>query len=317
MKSYRELEGNFLHYLQVERRYSPHTVDAYLDDLGNFYEWLRDAYPDRTIVEKDEERGVVEDLLFDPDRLGPQTLRQFVNWLNRKGYVKKSLVRKIATMKSFFKYLNREGFLESNPMLHIHSPKLEKSLPKFLYEYQVEALMNAPDPSTPIGLRDRAILEILYGSGLRVSELTGLKLRDLNLDYGTIQVLGKGNKERIVPIGSYGIRAIREYLAEGRAFFKGKDEGALFYGVRGGCLGDRSVRTLLDRYVEEVSNTLNISPHTLRHSFATHLLERGSDLRVVQSFLGHESLSTTQIYTHIGKSQLKRVYDQAHPRAKK
>lgn len=316
MTSFRELEGNFLHYLQAERRYSSHTVEAYTGDLENFFNWLWEAYPEKEAVLDDEGRQA--DLRLDFGAISHTSLRLFVSHLNKRGYAKKTLVRKIATLKSFFRYLNKEGFIDANPMLTIISPKLDKTLPKFMYEYQVEALLSAPDTTDPIGLRDRAILEILYGSGLRVSELTGLRLRDINMDYGTIQVFGKGNKERIVPIGSYGIRAIREYLEKGLPHFHpAEGEDHLFYGVRGGKLGDRSVRLMLDRYVEDVSRTMNISPHTLRHSFATHLLERGSDLRVVQTFLGHESLSTTQIYTHISKSQLKKVYDQAHPRAKK
>jgi integrase/recombinase XerC len=234
--------------------------------------------------------------------------------LNRTNYKKKTLSRKIATLKSFFKFLNRQELIETNPMVHIISPKLEKSLPKFMYEYQIESLMKAPDLNTPIGLRDRAIMEVLYASGIRVSELVSIKLKDIDLDLGTINVTGKGNKERIVPIGSYAIEAIRNYYQSG--FLENKGE-YLFYGVRGKRLGDRSVRSLLDSYIKKVSTTLNISPHTFRHSFATHLLERGSDLRVVQTFLGHESLSTTQIYTHITKNQLKKTYDNAHPRAKK
>jgi len=210
--------------------------------------------------------------------------------------------------------MNRQELIENNPMVHIVSPKLEKSLPKFMYEYQIESLMKAPDLKTQIGLRDRAIMEVLYASGMRVGELVSIKLKDIDLDLGTINVIGKGNKERIVPIGSYAIEALRNYYNSG--FLEDKGE-YLFYGVRGKRLGDRSVRTLLDGYIKKVSNTLNISPHTFRHSFATHLLERGSDLRVVQTFLGHESLSTTQIYTHITKNQLKKTYDNAHPRAKK
>lgn len=309
--------NRFIHHLSVERRYSNHTVEAYGNDLDNFRTWLIQDFPDRTLIADPE--GQTVDLEIDLGKIGHQQLRLYVNWLNKKGYGKKTMVRKIATLKSFYRYLEREDLIQGNPMVFIASPKMDASLPKFLYEYQVEALMGAPDTQTPVGLRDLAILEILYGSGLRVSELVGLRPGDIDLSYGTIQVLGKGNKERIVPIGSYGIRAIKEYLASGLGFFlKAGGSGEwLFYGVRGGRLDPRTLRLVLDRYVEEISKTLHISPHTLRHSFATHLLEHGSDLRVVQGFLGHETLSTTQIYTHISRTQLKKIYDGAHPRAKK
>lgn len=314
--TFREYLERFIHYLAIERRYSSHTVTAYKQDLENFYDWLLEKYTPCQPIQNQE--GETVDIQVEFEAVGHQSIRLFINQLNRNHYAKKTLARKIATLKSFFRFLNKEGFIENNPMVFITTPKLDTMLPKFMYEYQVESLMSAPDITTPIGLRDRAILEILYGSGLRVSELVNLQKGDLDLHYGTIQVFGKGSKERIVPIGSYGIRAIKQYLEEGWGFFNPKGIGTgLFYGVRGGKLGDRSLRLMLDKYVREISATLAVSPHTLRHSFATHLLEHGSDLRVVQSFLGHESLSTTQLYTHISKAQLKQVYNNAHPRAKK
>jgi integrase/recombinase XerC len=311
MDSFSRLVEEFINYLQNERRYSENTVKAYRKDLSVFSDWLITNGENIQFVYEDEE---VIDFKIDFNLIDHHLIRRFINFLNRTNYKKRTLSRKIATLKSFFKFLNRQELIETNPMIHIISPKLEKSLPKFMYEYQIESLMNAPDLNTPIGLRDRAIMEVLYASGIRVSELVAIKIKDINLDLGTINVTGKGNKERIVPIGSYAIEAIKNYYKSGFLDEKGE---YLFYGLRGKPLGDRSVRTLLDSYIKKVSTTLNISPHTFRHSFATHLLERGSDLRVVQTFLGHESLSTTQIYTHITKNQLKKTYDKAHPRAKK
>lgn len=303
--TFNELEAQFLSYLQNERRYSRHTINAYQKDLEQFKGWL-----DRDTLVTNQE----EELLKVVDHL---LLRKYVSFLNREGYVKKTLVRKIATLKSFFKYLNKEDFIPNNPMSFVLSPKLDKKLPGFIYEYEIADLMEVPDLNTPVGLRDRAVLEVLYGSGLRVSELVGLRLQDLDLDYGTILVLGKGNKERIVPIGSYGIDALKNYLERGRNTFLKDANEYVFLGVRGGILNDRSVRLMIKKASLEVSRTLNISPHTLRHSFATHLLEGEADIRLVQAFLGHESLSTTQIYTHINKAHLKKVYDNAHPRGKK
>lgn len=311
MDSFSRLVEEFINYLQNERRYSENTIKAYRKDLSVFSSWLSNNVESIDYIYDDEE---VIDFKIDFNSIDHHLIRRFINFLNRTNYKKRTLSRKIATLKSFFKFLNRQELIETNPMVHIISPKLEKSLPKFMYEYQIESLMNAPDLNTPIGLRDRAIMEVLYASGIRVSELVSIKINDIDLDLGTINVTGKGNKERIVPIGSFAIEAIKNYYKSG--FLEDKGE-YLFYGLRGKPLGDRSVRALLDSYIKKVSTTLNISPHTFRHSFATHLLERGSDLRVVQTFLGHESLSTTQIYTHITKNQLKKTYDKAHPRAKK
>lgn len=311
MESFSRLVEEFINYLQNERRYSENTVKAYRKDLSVFSIWLISNVENIQIVYGDEE---IVDFKLDFNSIDHLLIRRFINFLNRTNYKKRTLSRKIATLKSFFKFLNRQELIENNPMVHVLSPKVDKSLPKFMYEYQIESLMNSPDLNTPIGLRDRAVMEVLYASGMRVSELVSIKIKDINLDLGTINITGKGNKERIVPIGSYAIDAIKKYYESG--FLEDKGE-YLFYGARGKPLGDRSVRTLLDGYIKKVSATLNISPHTFRHSFATHLLERGSDLRVVQTFLGHESLSTTQIYTHITKNQLKKTYDNAHPRAKK
>ena len=316
MESFKHLEGLFFEYLSGEKRYSDNTLKAYKNDLLDFFNWLIDNYSKAEVV---YDNDVVIDVLVDFDSLEHHDLRLFINFLNRRSLSKRTLARKIATLKSFFKFLNKEELAFNNPMLHISSPKLDKRLPKFIYDYQIEALLEAPDLDTPVGLRDKAVLEILYGSGMRVGELISLKIDDIDFKYGTIRVFGKGSKERIVPIGKYGLDAINDYLKFGRNSFdfKEEDKAFLFFGKKGGKLGERSVRYLLDEYIEKVSATLKVSPHTLRHSFATHMLEKGADLRVVQSFLGHESLSTTQVYTHVTKGHLKKVYDLNHPRAKK
>ena len=316
MESFKHLEKLFFEYLSGEKRYSDNTVKAYKNDLLDFFNWLVASY---SKCETEYVNDELYDIKIDFNKLEHHDLKLFINFLNRNSLSKKTLSRKIATLKSFFKFLNKEELANNNPMLYISSPKLDKRLPKFIYDYQVEDLLNAPDLNTPAGLRDKAILEILYGSGMRVSELVNLKLEDIDFKYGTIKVFGKGSKERIVPIGDYGLNAARDYLGKGRSSFNFSQENSayLFFGVKGGRLGERSIRLLLDKYIKKVSFTLNISPHTLRHSFATHMLEKGADLRVVQSFLGHESLSTTQIYTHVTKSHLKKIYDLNHPRAKK
>lgn len=316
MESFKHLEKLFFEYLSGEKRYSDNTVKAYKNDLLDFFNWLVASY---SKCETEYVNDELYDIKIDFNKLEHHDLKLFINFLNRNSLSKKTLSRKIATLKSFFKFLNKEELANNNPMLYISSPKLDKRLPKFIYDYQVEDLLNAPDLNTPAGLRDKAILEILYGSGMRVSELVNLKLEDIDFKYGTIKVFGKGSKERIVPIGDYGLNAARDYLEKGRSSFNFSQENSayLFFGVKGGRLGERSIRLLLDKYIKKVSFTLNISPHTLRHSFATHMLEKGADLRVVQSFLGHESLSTTQVYTHVTKNHLKKIYDLNHPRAKK
>ncbi|AMP20817.1 hypothetical protein AZF37_06200 [endosymbiont 'TC1' of Trimyema compressum] len=294
--------NHFINFLSVEKDYSQHTIEAYNKDLIQWTNWLESL--DRRIN------------LSEVDH---KAIRVYINYLNKHNYSKRTLARKIATLKSFFKFLNREAFIENNPMVYIQSPKLDKRLPNFMYEYQIEKLLSIPDKETPRGLRDYCLLEVLYGTGLRVSELVNLTRGDLHLKEGYIRVIGKGNKERIVPIGSFAIKSINAYLDKGRPEFykEGISFEFLFIGVRGKVLNDRMVRKIIDDCIETTAQNIDVSPHIIRHSFATHLLERGSDIRVVQSFLGHESLSTTQVYTHITKNQLKKVYDNAHPRAKR
>ncbi|MBI3333737.1 MAG: tyrosine recombinase XerC [Candidatus Omnitrophica bacterium] len=282
----------FLTYLRVERDASPHTLRSYARDLAG----LRAALGDRPWEQVD--------LL---------SLRQFVAGERARGLGKASVARRVATIRSLFRFLCREGYLSANPAQGLSRPKQERRLPNFLSVEETARLVEAPSGDQVSSLRDRAILETLYSAGLRVSELVSLRIRDLDLIGGTLRVMGKGRKERMVPVGSFCVQAIRRYLkALGPEI---DDESPLFRNRMKGGLTDRSVRRILAGYLNRVSLAKKISPHALRHSFATHLLDRGADLRSVQELLGHSSLTTTQIYTHVTTERLKRVYESAHPRA--
>lgn len=295
----------FLTYLKVQKNSSPHTLDSYRHDLEQFMEFYRLQY---------------EEELIDFHQITTPIIRHYLSALRAGTYQRRSIARKIAALRSFCRYLCYWGYLEQNPFVGIKTPKLEKTLPKFLHPQEVELLLAAPDCSVPLGIRDRAILETLYATGMRVSELAGLNLDNLELDYGCIRVFGKGRKERIVLIGTAGIAALRSYISSARCELlshnrKQAAEKAVFLNRAGTRLTDRSVRRMMDKYIEAVSLDKAISPHTLRHSFATHLLNNGADLRTVQELLGHVNLSTTQLYTHITKERLRSIYSKAHPRA--
>lgn len=237
--------------------------------------------------------------------------------LQEKGLSKSTVARKLAALRSFYRYLTREEIINANPMTNVTTPKLEKRLPKFLYYQEVEALLNAPDASNQ-GQRDKAILETIYGGGLRVSELVGMNMGDIDFSLGYARVFGKGSKERIVPLGGAALRALKQYISCGRKELEAKSisrQEALFLNKYGGRLSARSVRNIVNKYVAQAALTQKISPHALRHSFATHLLEAGADLRSVQELLGHVKMATTQVYTHVTKKQLKTVYQKTHPRA--
>ena len=287
----------FLRHLDRERNASPHTVKAYGDDLAQFLEHLR-AELGREPHPKD-----VDHLL----------IRAFLARLHRAGLKKSSAARKLATLRTFFRFLCREGVLERNPARALLSPRVERRIPAHLDEAQVAVLLDLPgDDDTT--LRARAILELLYATGLRCGELVSLDLHELDLDGRMLRVVGKGQKERVVPFGSQARQAILAYLpARGRA--KPRDE-ALFVNARGGRLTDRSVRNILNWRVRQVALARRISPHALRHSFATHLLERGADLRSIQELLGHASLSTTQRYTHADMRHILEIYNLKHSRAR-
>lgn len=282
----------FINYLKIEKNVSKHTIINYTIDLEAFSAFLG---------EKDI--NGVDHLL----------LRRFLAEMRAKAYAKRTIARKLASLRSFFKFLYREGHIKANPITAISSPKLDKKLPKFLDVEKVTKLILTPDTKTESGLRDRAMLETLYSTGIRVSELVGLDTGDIDFISGVLKVFGKGSKERIVPIGDEAVNAIRRYMD--RRNKRVKDKDAVFLNNHGSRLTDRSVRRVLDKYIRACSIEEKISPHSLRHSFATHLLDRGADLRSVQELLGHMNLSTTQIYTHVTMERLKSVYDKAHPRA--
>lgn len=292
--------GDFLDYLTYERNASINTVSAYRDDLESFVGFLSNDY---LSIARDQ---------IDLGRVDHLTIRAYLAHLARRKLGRASIARHLSTLRSFFKYLVRESVVEANPARSVATPKLEKHLPSVMQPSDVALLLEQPDLSTPLGLRDRAFLELLYGSGLRISELVGVDVDDLELHARLVKVRGKGSKERIVPFGSKAEEAIRAWMDVRKAR---DEEHAVFVNHRGDRITTRSVRRIFDRYVRGAALRGGISPHTMRHSFATHLLNAGADLRGIQELLGHASLSTTQRYTHLNDWQLIEVYRKAHPRA--
>ena len=296
-----KLSLDFIAKLEHEKGFSEHTLRAYHKDLLQFDNFL-----------KAENRSSLESI-------NHLLLRRFLAVLRSKNYSKTTIARKLASIRSFFKFLIREGELVANPFEMLRTPKQDKKLPYFLSISEVDVLLKTPDCSNVMGLRDMAIMETLYSTGIRVSELVGLDESNIDFFAGMIKVQGKGKKERLVPIGSHAIKAINEYI-DSKSKSKKKEENKvsrsepLFLNRFGGRLTARSVARSLDKYLKVSGVNLLTSPHTFRHSFATHLLDKGADLRSVQEMLGHSSLSTTQIYTHITTERLKSVYDKAHPR---
>ena len=293
----------FLEYIEKERGFSEHTVEAYGRDLLQFAQFLK------------EELGLEAIRAEDVDRL---VIRHFLGTLSREGAAKKSVARKLASIRSFLKYLCREGVLERNPALSVVSPKLEKKLPFFLNVDQANRAMDRVFRDDVYGVRDRAILEVLYGAGIRLGELVGLDRSSVDLSGEVIRVRGKGGKDRIIPLGREAVRALENYLnrrEELRPVRAGASEEALFLNRYGGRLSGRSVQKIVGNYLSDVAEAGKVSPHALRHSFATHLLDAGADLMAVKELLGHTSLSTTQIYTHVTVERLRKAYEQAHPRA--
>ncbi len=285
----------FINYLKAEKNASEHTILNYSIDLKDFAAFAGGA---------------------DVEEVNHLLVRRYLAAARTKNLSKRTVARKLSCLRSFFKFLLRDGYIKTNPISAVSSPKLDKYLPVFLDENKITRLVNSPDGNTPGGLRDRAILETLYSTGIRVGELVRLGLGDVDFISGVVTVLGKGRKERMVPIGDTAILAIRRYLDSRDKLSKGlKDKGAVFSNRFGTRLTDRSVRRMIDKYIKKCCIEEKISPHALRHSFATHLLDRGADLRSVQELLGHVNLSTTQIYTHVTTERLKAVYDKAHPRA--
>jgi len=304
----KRLFDNYIHYLQAERSASAYTVRNYTNDLlGNY--------------SRGSEKGFFQFLrlrhigsLAEVDK---HTLRDYISWLMEQGVVKASIARKLSAIRSLYRYLLREGMLSANPLEKGASPKLDKRLPSFLTIDEVKKLVQAPDLSTPQGQRDRALMELLYASGLRVSELASLDLEQVDFDTLEIRVWGKGAKERVVLMGEPAAEALHSYLRQGRAKLLGnKGTSALFLNRYGERLSERRVQRILKKYAKQVGIDKRVHPHLLRHTFATHLLDGGADLRVVQELLGHANLTSTQIYTHVTKSRARKVYLSAHPMAR-
>ncbi|MCA9130888.1 MAG: tyrosine recombinase XerC [Planctomycetales bacterium] len=294
--------AQFLTYLGVEKNASPLTVKSYREDLLDLADHLLDV-------------------LGSPAKaadITPRDLRAYTAALHEAGYARSSIARKLASLRSFYRYAQRQGLTQSNPAKPLRNPRGQRKLPHFLSNDEIGQLLNAPSSNDELGLRDRAILETVYSAGLRVSEVVGLNCGDLDFGEGIVIVRGKGRKERLSPLGRYAIEAIRSYErqrttspqeANGRA-------APVFVNRFGKRLTTRSVGRMLEKYIKQTGLDLRTSPHTLRHSFATHLLDRGADIRSVQELLGHKSLVTTQIYTHVSTANLREIYLKAHPRAR-
>jgi integrase/recombinase XerC len=295
--------GEFLDYLTYERNVSANTIAAYRDDLESFVSFLCNDY---MTMARDQ---------LDLRRVDHLAIRSYLAHLSRRKLARASVARHLSALRTFFKYLVREGAVEANPARTVATPKREKHLPAVLQTSDVALLLEQPDTSTTLGLRDAAWLELLYASGLRISELVNIDIDDLELRARLVKVHGKGSKERIVPFGSKAETALRAWLAVRGELAKDVDEQAVFVNYRGHKITTRSVRRLFEVYLRRAALQSGISPHTLRHSFATHLLNAGADLRGIQELLGHASLSTTQKYTHLNDWQLMAVYKRAHPRA--
>ena len=299
----------FMVYLEIERDFSPRTLISYRGDLGQFVRFLSEGSRERSY--KGNNLDTIDYLV----------VREFLAYLQETGVSRRTAARKLATLRSFFRFLHREGYSSSDPTVGLRTPRLEKRLPQFLDLNQVTKLMEASPGNGVLSLRDRAILETLYSTGMRVSELVGLDVSRIDFAGRGLKVMGKGRKERLLPIGKKALDALSRYLDKRPELFlkrrKGivKDERALFLNNWGGRLDARSVIRIVKKSIKKVSSELDISPHTLRHTFATHLLNAGADLRAVQELLGHVNLSTTQIYTQVTVPRLKKVYDKAHPRA--
>ncbi len=292
--------GRFLRYLEVERNASALTIKSYREDLTTLVEYLRGQSAH----------------LSEPSAITPADLRQYVTALHRAGYAKSSVARHLATLRSFFRFAQREGIVARNPAKPLRNPRPDRPLPHFLTTRQVGQLLVAPRADAPLGLRDRAMLETMYSAGLRVSELVAIDDDDLDLGGGLVRVRGKGRRERLAPLGRFAVRAIERWQRVRPARAEGGAARPLFLNRFGRRLTTRSVARMVDKYLQQTGLDQRTSPHTLRHSFATHLLDRGADIRSVQELLGHKSLVTTQIYTHVSLSSLRATYEKAHPRAR-
>jgi len=290
--------SRFLEHLKTERNASSHTIRGYEEDLKLFYQFLEEIQGEEV----------------DPTQVDARKLRRYSAWLNGRGYAQSTIARRLASLRSFYRFQRRQGVIDANPTEALRNPKQPKRLPRLLRVEDVIRLLDSIAMDTPLGIRDRAMFETLYGGGLRVSELVGLNLEDLDLEQELLRIRGKGKRERLSPVGRVATFQIQHWLAIRQP--ADLSEKALFLNRYGKRLTSRSVGRLLESHLVRVGLDLSASPHTLRHSFATHLLDRGADLRSVQELLGHRNLTTTQIYTHVTEERMLRIYESAHPRAR-
>ena len=303
-----EVLNRYIDYMKAGRNASPYTVRTYYNALvGNNIRGTQKGFFPFLMMKK----------INSLEKVDKQTLRDYIMWLMDQKVAKTSITCKLSAIRSFYGYLQKEGMIQENPLEKISSPKQDKKLPSYLTHDEMNKYLTIPDTSTPEGQRDRAILELLYASGLRVSELVHLKLSQIDLSTHEIRVIGKGSKERLVLMGKPAAEALITYLGQARPKLLGnKKTDAVFVSRYGKCLIERRIQKIVKQYAKKMGMTKRVHPHTIRHTFATHLLDGGADLRVVQELLGHASLTTTQIYTHVSKTQAKKVYLAAHPFAK-
>ncbi|WP_407272171.1 tyrosine recombinase XerC [Radiobacillus sp. PE A8.2] len=302
MEKFEDYGKSFLEYLQIEKNASPYTVKFYLQDLESFFSFI-------------SREGVNS---F--DAVDYQMVRIYLTMLYEQKLSRRSVSRKISSLRSFFRFLEREQKVESNPFVNVTLPKASQPVPEFLYKEELKQLFSVSDISTPTGQRNQAILELMYATGIRVSECIGLSIEDIDFYLGTILVTGKGRKERYIPFGRFAETALQQYINHGRLVLSehtDKHTSKLFLNHRGAPITAKGIAYILEKLVEQAALTINIHPHKLRHTFATHMLNEGADLRAVQELLGHEHLSTTQIYTHVTKDHLRNIYMNSHPRSGK
>lgn len=291
---------NFLEYLEYQKNYSKYTLINYQKDIETFYIFLK------------------ENKINNIKKVDYKILRNYLEYLYNKKYTSSSINRHVSSIKTYFKYLERENIIKNNPSILLNTVKKEKKLPKVINSNDIETILLLPDISTPLGMRDSAILEMFYSTGIRVSELVKIKLNDVELSENRIKIEGKGNKERYVLYGNILKEKMLKYVKEGRKeLLQEKQNKYLFLNKNGEKLTERGIRVIIDNILKKAGEKIHISPHMLRHTFATHMLNEGADLKIVQELLGHENLSTTQIYTHVSNERLKNVFLHTHPRAHK
>ena len=314
----------FLEYLAAERNFSDHTIRSYSSDLLQFCRFLASEAGDAGLQSAQTAKQLPPAETLDRSRLSerilvvePLTIRAYLAMMRNSEYSRATIARKLATLRSFYKFLVRIQAVEASAVSVVRTPRQDKRLPRFLDVEQVEALMNAPDATTLLGSRDRAILETIYSGGLRIGELVSLNVSDLDEFSEVLRIRGKGKKERLAPLGAKAYEALQDYLRKRNAAFGSQKNAPLFLNKHGKRLSDRSIRRKLNQYALLANIGFHISPHALRHSFATHMLDAGADLRTVQEMLGHASLSTTQIYTHLTTRRLKEIYNRTHPMARR